>query len=47
MILERSAQLIGGSGAGHDDGAAARAPHIGMAGEATDGAFEKREGPRL
>ena len=34
MILERAAKLIGGRGARHDDGAAARARHIGMTGEA-------------
>ena len=40
MVFERAAKLVGGRGARHDDGAAARAPHIGMVGEATDGALE-------
>ena len=47
MVFERAPKLIGRGGARHDDGAAARAPHIGMAGEATDGALKsaKVRGP--
>lgn len=41
MIFERAAKLIGRSRTWHDDGAAARVPHIGMTDEATDNALKR------
>jgi hypothetical protein len=41
MILKRAAKLIGGGSAGYQHRTAARAPHIGMCGKATDGALKR------
>src|SRR5687767_9694241 len=43
MVFERAPKLICGSGARDDNAAASPAPHIGMAGEATDSALKISE----